>query len=433
MSTLLLRNARCVRLSPAMVRNADIRIRHGLIEEVGSALTAGPGDTVENLHGAVLMPGLVCAHTHLYSSLARGMPGPRTEPPDFPAMLEAVWWKLDRSLNAVSIRACAVAGALEALRCGVTTIVDHHSSPNAIDGSLSIIGDVLTRIGVRGVLCYETSDRDGPERRDAGLAENERFLLGHRDHPTLRGMVGAHASFTLSDESLTRLGELAAKHDTGVHIHLAEDRADPETTRRLFGREIIARFRAHGLLRKRSVFAHAVHLTEAEFSAVRDAGSWLVHNPRSNMNNAVGRAPLDRFGARTALGTDGFTADMFEELRTAYFRNRESETRIPVPALLAYLQNGSALASEAFGQPFGDIREGYAADLVVLDYTAPTPLTAENLPGHVLFGLRSSMVRSVMVDGTWVLRDRRVTLVDEDAELHGTSAVAAELWRRMHG
>ena len=432
MNSLILRNALCAVLSPIRLERADVRIADGTITEVGPTLRAGPDDIVEDLHGALLMPGLVCAHTHLYSSLSRGMPGPEGEPENFPAILEKIWWKLDRALDEDAIRFSAIAGALEAVRCGVTTIVDHHASPNLIRGSLSIIENALSGIGVRAVLCYETSDRDGPGRRDEGLAENEEFVARRRSHGMVRGLVGAHASFTLSDESLRMLGEMVERLDSGLHIHVAEDPADQERTRANYGRDILDRFRAFGLLRRRSVFAHCLHLSDTDYADLRSHGPWLVHNPRSNMNNAVGHAPLHQFGERAALGTDGFPADMFEELRTAFFKNREANPRIPPSRIVDLLNNGQRMISEIFDRPFGGIDAGSPADLVLLDYLPPTPMTAENLPYHVLFGLRSSMVESVMINGTWVMRDRKFGHLQEDELLRDAAAAAARLWRKMH-
>jgi putative selenium metabolism protein SsnA len=433
MSTLVLKDALCASLSPPGLSAADLRVSNGTIVEIGPGLSSGPGDTVEQVHGALLVPGFVCAHTHLYSSLSRGMPGPSAEPRTFTEILQSIWWKLDKALDEETVYYSALAGGLEAVRCGVTTLVDHHASPNVISGSLSIIENALGSIGLRGILCYETSDREGPERCDMGLRENEDFITRHRTHDMIRGLVGAHASFTLSEATLEALGEIVNWLDSGLHVHVAEDRADAELTHKAFGEGILGRFRRHGLLRPRSVFAHCVHLDEQELADLRAEGPWIVHNPRSNMNNGVGHAPLHRFGGRAALGTDGFPADMFEELRAAWFRNREAVPNIGPDAVMGMLCNGGRLASEVFGRPIGLLQKGAAADLVVLDYLPPTPLTTDNLPFHALFGMRSSMVRSVMINGAWVLRDRKFVHLREEEILQGATAAAGRLWRRMHG
>ena len=431
MTSILLKNGVCATLSPPALERVDVRIAGGIITEQGPVLLPEKGDIVENLDGKFLMPGLVCAHTHLYSSLARGMPGPVEAPGNFLEILQKVWWRLDRALDPETIYFGALVGALDAARCGVTTVIDHHASPNAIGGSLLLVEKAFAEIGLRGILCYETSDRDGLERRDQGLAENENFLDTHRSGEMCRGLVGGHASFTLSDESLWKIGDLAERFDTGVHLHLAEAETDPRMTEAKFGRTILDRFDAFGILRKKSLLAHCVHLTSDDFTKLRARGSWLIHNPRSNMNNRVGHAPLGQFGARRALGTDGFPPDMFEELRAAYFRNHESQTGTAQESV-SMLDNGQLLISEIFGKRFGVVRKDAPADLVVLDYLSPTPLTSGNLPSHVVFGLRSSMVESVMVNGRWVLHHRRFADIEEQELLRGAQEAARKLWSAMH-
>ena len=431
MTSLLLKNGLCITLSPTTLERADLRIFGGVITEQGVNLSPEKGEIVEDLAGKIIMPGLVCSHTHLYSSLARGMPGPDSPPSDFLEILQKIWWKLDRALDPESIYFSALAGALEAARCGITTIVDHHSSPNAINGSLLLVRKALAEVGLRGVLCYETSDRNGIDGRDRGLAENEQFLKRRTSDDMFRGLVGAHASFTLSDESLQKLGELAERCDTGVHIHLAEADTDPQITESKFGRRILDRFAASGILRNRSVFAHCIHLSHDDFVRLRSSGAWLVHNPRSNMNNRVGRAPLGEFGTRVALGTDGFPPDMFEELRAAFFKNQEGESDTGEVSE-TILNNGQQLISDIFGRQFGTLRKNAPADLIVVDYLPPTPMTPQNFASHLLFGLRSSMVESVMVNGRWVVHNQQFVHLNEHELLRGAAEAARKLWSAVH-
>jgi putative selenium metabolism protein SsnA len=379
----------------------------------------------------VIMPGQVCAHTHTYSALSRGMPAPHVRPRTFPDILRKVWWKLDQALDAESIHYSALVGAIEAVRCGTTTLFDHHASPNAIAGSLDIIRNAFSVVGIRGALCYEVTDRGGRQRRDAGLAENDRFLSATRDDPMARGLVGAHASFTLSDRSLAALGELVRFHQSGIHIHAAEARHDVVLTARRHECGIVDRLVRHQALSELSVLAHGVHLTARDLAGIADAGAWLVHNPRSNMNNGVGRAMVERFGERAALGTDGWPADMFEEARLARFglRDRLGPT---APDLAARLLSGSQqLAAALFGMPFGTLEPGAVADLVVHDYQSPTPLTRSNVAWHALTGLHQATVRHVMVGGRWICRDGSVTTVDVAEVYRLAAAAAARLWRRM--
>jgi len=428
----LLRNATCATLDPPSVRKLDVRISEGRIVETGIRLRSRPYEEKVDLRGKIVMPGMVCAHTHLYSSLARGMPPLRRTPKNFLGILRFLWWKLDRALDEEAIYYSALVGAIEAAKSGTTTLIDHHASPRAIKGSLDIIKTALAKVGLRGVLCYEVTDRGGTKQRDQGLEENDRFLHANRTGGTFRGLVGAHASFTLSDTSLRACHWLAEAHGTGVHIHVAEDLCDVRDARQRHYGGVIARLERHGILRPDSLLAHCVHLRPTEFTKIHTYNCWLVHNPRSNMNNAVGYAPLHRFGSRAALGTDGFTADMFEESRYGFYRNREAGEKLPPAYFAQLLSGGQALVSEIFGEDVGTLRADAIADLIVLDYTPPTPLTNGNLLSHALFGMRSAAVESVMVDGRWVVWEGHLVNMSEELVLHRARRIAKDLWARMY-
>ena len=430
---MLLKGATLACVNPPELATADLRIEGDTITARGRSLRPKRGEAVEDCRGKLILPGFVCAHTHLYSTLSRGMPGPASPAASFRGMLGRVWWTLDRALDDETVYYGAMVGAVEAVRAGTTTIVDHHASPNAIPGSLDIIREALGVVGVRGVLCYEVTDRGGAKRRDAGLAENDRFLSATRMDPHVRGLVGAHASFTLRDTTLSALGDLARYHQAGVHIHVAEARDDVERTLRSNRCGILDRLDRHGLLNERAVLAHGVHLDDRDLRRVASSGAWLVHNPRSNMNNAVGHARVERFGVRAALGTDGWPADMLAELRFAHFREREHLGLRRAYPSTALLQGGQSLAAEIFGVPFGTLAPGSAADLVVCDYVPPTPLTAANLPAHLLAGVQPAMMTGVMASGRWVCRDGVPVNIDVDAVYCRARQLAATLWRRMRG
>ncbi|HEX5147993.1 MAG TPA: amidohydrolase family protein, partial [Candidatus Limnocylindrales bacterium] len=292
----------------------------------------------------------------------------------------------------------------------------------------------LAELGIRSVLCYETSDRDGPGAAEQGLAENARFLAATTtgERSLARGMVGAHASFTLSRETLGACAELARKRAVGLHIHVAEDAADERDAEVRFGSRVAARLAAAGALDERSLLAHGVHLDASEIETVREAGATVVHNARSNMNNAVGRAPLAALGERVALGTDGIGADMFEEGRAAYFRGREEAVETPATWPLDRLAEGARVAGEAFGEPlFGFLEPGAPADLVVLRYPAVTPVDISTLAAHWLFGIGSGSVRDVIVAGVLVVRDGRPVRVDADAIAAEARSGAGRLWQRL--
>jgi len=429
--SLLLHGGRVVTsLHPSTMAEADILISDGRVAAAGDGIDA-PGASRIDCGGCLVLPGNVCAHTHVYSALARGMPFALEPPTNFVEILQRMWWRLDRALDEESVRASALVGGMEALLAGTTTLVDHHASPNAIDGSLDVIADAFGSLGLRSVLCYEVTDRDGPERSVVGVQENRRFLA-RTPAPLARGMVGAHASFTLSEETLAACVDVGREAGAGIHVHAAEDTADERDAEARFGRRVVRRLADAGALDERTLLAHCVHLDQGERELVRGSGAAVAHNARSNMNNGVGRTPLADLGPRVALGTDGIGADMFEESRAGFFRFREDTLAAPFDWPLAHLAQGARLAGELFGEPsLGDIMPGAPADLVVLDYTAPAPLTGDNLPGHWVFGMSSRAVRDVVVAGEAVVRDRRLTTLDQD-ELATKAAVdARRLWERM--
>jgi putative selenium metabolism protein SsnA len=383
--------------------------------------------------GCLIVPGNVCAHTHLYSALARGMPYRLAPPADFLQILQRVWWRLDRALDEQAIRYCALVGGLSALAAGTTTLVDHHASPNAIDGSLDIVAGALAELGLRSVLCYEVTDRDGGARAQAGLSENRRFAqrAAAGEFPLARSMTGAHASFTLSPDTLAACADLAASAGTGLHIHLAEDGTDEADSQARFGTGVTDRLAGAGALDSTSLLAHCVRLTEDQARTVTVAGATVVHNCRSNLNNGVGRAPVAAFG-RLALGTDGIDGDMFGESAAAFWRLREEDSSAGPDWPLARLAEGARFAGALFGEPaLGTITAGAPADLVVLAYDPPTPLSSANAAGHWAFGLHAGLVRDVFVAGRQVLAGGAPSGIDPGQLLAGARVAAKALWQRM--
>lgn len=426
---MLLRGALVGALDPVALAPADLRIEAGRIVGRAPSLAPLPDEEVLDLGGRLLLPGFVNAHTHLYSALARGMPAPPAPPRNFVEVLEKVWWRLDRALDEESVYLSALSGMIEAALSGTTLLIDHHASPSFIRGSLGAVKRALDEVGLRGVLCYEVSDRNGSEGRERGIEETAEFAAAVRGEMA-RGMIGAHASFTLSEETLARLGRAVNDTGTSLHIHVAEDRADVEHCRSAHGCSLPERLLRHGLVHARALFAHGVHLTPEEVETLHRNGGWIAHNPRSNMNNSVGTAPTAAL-KRAALGTDGMDEDMLAEARAAFLKMRDSGRPDAFAAALEMLAGGHRLAAALFGLPFGKLDAGAPADLVVFDYRPPTPLTAENLGDHLLFGLDRSHVQSVMVAGRFVVRDRLVTGVDADAAMARARDAAGRLWARM--
>jgi putative selenium metabolism protein SsnA len=391
--------------------------------------------------GRLAIPGLINAHTHLYSSLARGMSVPGYAPTSFTQILEQLWWRLDKALDDSAVTTSALVGAMEAARCGVTSLIDHHASPNAIPGSLDRVRDaVCRRVGLRASLCYETSDRDGAEDATLGIRENARFLasLDPRDH-LCSGHFGLHASLTLSDRTL----EAAAAElpeSAGVHIHVAEGPEDEPACVKNHGVRIIPRLDRFGFLRPRSILAHCLHVDAGEKDLIAQRDAIVVHNPRSNMNNAVGTFDLDGFldrGVAAGLGTDGLGANMLSELFTAGLVQRQARQDARVgtfPQLDRLLfRNNPAIAERIFGVHAGRLVPGAPADVAVLDYAAPTPLTGDDVLGHLLFGIAVHALRvsDLYVAGRPVLRRGVFADLDEREEYAHAREVARRLWKRI--
>jgi putative selenium metabolism protein SsnA len=425
----ILRGGLVASLDPPRVERVDLRIDQGRIVERGGKLPSLPGSAELDVTNRLILPGLVNAHTHLYSAMGRGMPAPPSPPRNFVEVLERVWWRLDRALDDESIYLSAMLGAMEAARSGTTLLVDHHSSPSYIRGSLALLRRAIEDVGLRSVLCYEVTDRNGTPGRDEGLEENAAFVREAAGDLT-RGLVGAHASFTLSEDSLARIGALAHGTGAGVHVHVAEDTADVDDCRARYGETVPQRLARHGLFGPRALWAHCVHLTPEQAGEAAAAGGWIAHNPRSNMNNAVGYASLGPSG-RLVLGTDGVDQDVLAECRAAFLKMREGHRVDAFGAAVGLLAGGHRLAAALFGLPFGALAAGSPADLVVCDYDPPTELHADNLAGHLLFGLDRSHVSSVLVAGRFVLRERRLANVDERNVNERIRRAASALWQRM--
>jgi putative selenium metabolism protein SsnA len=420
-------------LEPPIVGSDDVLLEGGRIAGVGVPIPEGTPR--RDCSGCLVVPGNVCAHTHLYSALARGMPGDGGPPPrTFVEILRRVWWRLDRALDDETIRVSALVAGLDALRAGTTTVIDHHASPAAVDGSLDVIAEALGQLGLRSVLCYETSDRDGPNVARAGLAENARFVAATEAGawPLARAMVGAHASFTLGEDALQAVAELASHHGCGVHVHVAEDAEDERHSLATYGTRVVRRLFDAGALDQRSLLAHGVHLDASETELIHGTRATVVHNPRSNLNNAVGRPPLALLGARVALGTDGIGADMFEEARTAFLGRRAEDVGTAPSWALERLARAATVAGGAFDEPrLGRIEPGAPADLAILDTPVPTPLDETNLAAHWIFGFAAGSVRDVIVQGQVVVADRQVLTVDGDEVAAAARPAARRLWNRL--
>ncbi|WP_312117989.1 putative aminohydrolase SsnA [Kosakonia cowanii] len=440
MSITILKNATAAQLFPAKVwQQVDIAIKDDLILAVDSGLEQRyMGAQVIEMQGRLVMPGLVCAHNHFYSGLSRGIQAKIAPSSDFISTLKNLWWRLDRAIDAESLYYSALICALEAVRSGCTAVIDHHASPGYIAGSLSQLRRAFLIVGLRGMTCFETTDRnEGLREVCKGVEENIRFAKEidaarqkEQEPYLVEACIGAHAPFTVPHEGLVMLSEARKATGRGLHIHVAEDRYDVAHSHHHYGKDPLERLAEYDLLDEKTLVAHGLYLSDIDISLLNDHNGFLIHNARSNMNNHVGyNHRLSQF-RHLALGTDGIGSDMFEELKFAFFKHRDAGGALWPDSFARALYNGNEVLNRNFNARFGRIEAGYKADLTICDYLPPTPLIDANIAGHLAFGLSSNSVHSVMVNGRMIYQDRRFTL--DCAPLFAEAqAVAKRLWAKM--
>ena len=421
-----------------ILEDSSLYVKDGVIKEIGKDLVKKyPDDEVFDARGQYVMPGNICAHTHFYGAYARGMGIPGDPPKDFPQILEKLWWPLDMALDEDGVRYSALVFAVDAIKNGTTTLFDHHASPSFIDGSLDVIGDVLLDAGLRGVLCYEVTDRNGKEGAKQGIQENARFIKKAAGIDRLGAAFGMHASLTLDDDTLDACRE-AISGDAGFHIHVGEHQADEYDSLKRGGLRVVERLKKFGILGPRTIVGHGVHIDQAEAVQLAETETWLTHQPRSNMNNAVGVAEIEHFlrlGIKVGIGTDGFYHAMWEEWKTAYFLHKihrlDPRKMSAIDIVQMGVYNNAALANLYLPDTnLGVIQQGAAADLIFVDYHPYTPLSAGNLPWQIIFGFQESMITSTMVAGKFLMKDKNLLTLDEEKIAAESRALAPEIWKR---
>ncbi len=424
--SIYLRNAVHVDWRTLKFRRGHIRVESGdhgglhFIDDIPLVKDLKDEDRILDCRGKLVTRAFACGHHHAYSALARGMPPPERPPEDFQQKLQYVWWKLDRALDPELVLMSALATALECARNGVTFVIDHHSSPNAVEGSLDTIAGAFAEVGIGVLPCLELSDRDGDPVREKGLAETGNRLAAGK--PCL---VGLHASFTVGDGLLRQAVQLASKYLSGLHVHAAEDRIDQETTFARYGCRVVERLQEAGVLEfSRTILVHGLHLDKGERAILKDSPAWLAENMESNLNNRVGVFSGEGLGDRVMLGTDGMHGDMLQSARAAYLNGIGSEKIGPAAAYHRLRRVHDYLQENGFA---GDDEN----NLVVLDYPSPTPVDKENFLGHFFYGLGSRHVDSVIARGKLIVENKKVLTVNEEEVLALTRAAAARLWLKM--
>lgn len=442
MAVTVIRNTRVFQTMPPfeVLENVDVVISGDKITAVGkNAGSDVKADKVIDGDGKTVIPGNVCGHHHYYSGLSRGMlisAGPQT---DFIQVLKEWWWRLDRGLNEESCYYSSLICSLDAIAAGTTSVIDHHASPNYIADSLSAIAHGMEETGLRGMTCYEVTDRNyGMKEVRDGVAENVRFAheVDRRrkagENVLCDAMIGGHAQFTIPDEGLELMGKACDETGRGVHIHVAEDKYDVVSCHHYHNMDIVDRLDRFGLLRDNALLVHGLHINAHEIELLNERGCFFAHNARSNMNNHVGYCKGLTDVKNLIIGTDGCGGNMFEELKIAFFKHKDEGGPWWPADFLTALSRGNVLMEKYFKDArLGRIEKGYKADLDILDYHNPTPMVAANAPGHFVWGMSTNCVESVMVNGDLLYENRRFTKVDADEIYAKAAEVAAKVWKKV--
>lgn len=387
----------------------------------------------------LIMPGMINTHHHIYSAFARGISINGHNPKNFGDILSGMWWKIDRLLTLDDTRYSAYSTYLDCIRNGVTTVFDHHASFGNIEGSLFQISDVAKELGIRTSLCYEVSDRDGEEKMRQAVKENVDFMKAAKNdaYDMQKGMMGLHASFTLSDKTLNYCAE-NMPYDAGYHVHTAEAIDDVYDSLKKYNKRIVNRLFDGDILGSKTIAVHCIHINGGEMDIIKATDTMVVHNPESNMGNAVGCTPVLEFvnkGLTLGLGTDGYTSDMFESMKVANILHKHHNCNPnvawgEVPLML--FDNNAKIANRFFAKPVGVIQKGAYADIIVVEYDPLTPLNENNVNSHILFGVSGRCVTTTMINGKVLMKDRVILGVDTEEIMAKSRELSKELWNKIN-
>jgi putative selenium metabolism protein SsnA len=396
-----------------------------------------PQSEFNDARGGVIMPGLINTHGHIYSAMARGMSLKNSKvSKNFTQILENLWWRMDRALDLPEILYSAYTTYIDGIKNGVTTVFDHHASAGHVPDSLFTIAEAAETLGVRTSLCYEVSDRDGQKIADEGIKENADFIAyaSKQTSDMIKGLFGLHASFTLSEETLDKC--VTAANGAGFHVHTAEGIDDLFDSLKKYGKRVVERLNDASILGPQSIAVHCIHINAREMDILKHTDTVVVHNPESNMGNAVGCSAalhmMDK-GILMGLGTDGYTTDMLESFKVANIIHKHNLGDPSVgwgESAQMLLTNNAKICARHFNKPLGVIEKGALADIIIVDYDAPTPITESNTSSHILFGMTGRSVRSTMINGRFVMKDRELLTADEREVYSKARELAAAFWER---
>ena len=441
---LLVGNGKLITRNNAMpiIENGCVAIDGNKIIEVGltqSLKVKYSSARFIDAKGKLIMPGVINTHMHYYSTFARGMSNDSPPATKFSEILKGLWWRLDKVLTLEDVYYSAVGPMIDQVKNGVTTVFDHHASPYAITGSLFKIAEVAEYIGIRSNLCYETSDRDGEKIAEEGIAENADFIKywNNKKDDMLKGMLGLHASMTISNKTLDKCLDVVNSLNAGFHVHTAEGIEDLEDSSAKYGKGVVERWYDAGVLSDKTIAVHCIHISEKEMDMLKEKDTIVVHNPESNMGNAVGASPvLEMFKKNIllGLGTDGYTADMMESYKVANIIHKhvKEDSKVAwgeIPEML--FVNNKKITERFIDGEVGILKEGALADVIIVDYNPPTPINEGNINGHLLFGINGRFVDTTIVNGKVVMEGRQLLHIDEERMMARSRELASAVWKRF--
>jgi 5-methylthioadenosine/S-adenosylhomocysteine deaminase len=409
------------------------------IEKAGKSKIREKAEKVIDAQGMIMMPGLICAHTHLYGELLRGASLNIEPPTNFTQILQRVWWPMDETMTSREAYTSSLIGCLEFLKSGTTCFADTFSGPNAIHQSLDHIARAVKQVGIRGILSYEATERHGAEEGEKGVEENIRFIekVKRERENKIGGMFSIHASFTVSDQLMKDVDELADKYKVPITIHASEGLVDLHHNLEKYGKRTIERLNHVGLLGPNSVLAHCVQVNDDEIELVKRTGAKVAHNPMSNMLNAVGVAPIVRMLEKNipvGLGNDGYVFDGFENIRTTFLIHKVHHLDPRVMDMQAVLEMATIRGAELYGleNEIGSLEVGKKADIVMIKPDIiPTPLTQRSVSGHIVNAICGKDVHTVIVDGQIVMENRKILTTDETAAIKVSQEAAEKFVKRL--
>jgi len=424
------------------IENGAVLVDGKTIKETGesSALRAKyPDAEFIDAKGKLVMPGFINTHMHYYSTFARGIALGGKPATTFGEILSGLWWRLDKQLTLDDVYYSCIGPMIDEVRSGVTSVIDHHASPFAVEGSLFKIAEAAKTFGLRSNLCYEVSDRDGEKIALAGIKENAdfaKYCKGQNDDMT-GALFGMHAQMTISEKTLALCVEAAASAGVGFHVHAAEGIEDVIDAVSKYGMRVIERLYKSGILSKKSIAVHCIHITPEEMDMLKESGVAVVHNPQSNMGNAVGVSPvLDMLknGVLVGMGTDGYAADVLESYKTAAILHKHAKGLPSVawaepPAML--FENNKTIMERFIKGKVGVLAKDHYADIIIVDYKGPTPVNADTINSHILFGITGRHVDTTMINGKIIMKDRVLLNIDEEALMAKSREQAKKLWGRI--